>query len=49
MNSEKNYVIQADIKFGVMEKFDIGAGKGLPHEWFNPTFCQVSDSLVHLD
>lgn len=42
MNSEKNYVIQTDIKFGTMEMIDIDAlQKAGPHDWFNQTLCKV--------
>jgi mannose-6-phosphate isomerase-like protein (cupin superfamily) len=43
------YVIQTDIKFGALEKIDIGAlEKACAHDWFNQTLCRVNDSLVRL-
>ena len=49
MNEKTKYVIQTDIKFGALEKIDIGAiEKVCPHDWFNQTLCRVNDSLVRL-
>lgn len=49
MNPEKKYVIQTDIKFGALEKIDIGAiEKACDYDWFNQTLCRVNDSLVRV-
>lgn len=49
MNTDTKYVIQADIKFGALEKIDIGAiEKACDYDWFNQTLCRVNDSLVRL-
>ena len=49
MNEKTKYVIQTDIKFGVLEKIDIGAIETVcPHDWCNQTLCRVNDSLVRL-
>lgn len=49
MNSETKYVIYSDVKFGAMDKIDIGElEKACPHDWFNQTLCRVNDSLVRL-
>jgi hypothetical protein len=47
MAAKTNYVIQTDIKFGAMEKIDIGAiEKACAYDWFNQILCQVNDALV---
>lgn len=49
MSPDKNYVIQTDIKFGALERIDIGAmEKACDYDWFNQTLCRVNDSLVRL-
>jgi mannose-6-phosphate isomerase-like protein (cupin superfamily) len=49
METKSKYVIQTDIKFGALEKIDIGAlEKACDHDWFNQTLCRVNDSLVRL-
>jgi hypothetical protein len=49
VNSATKYVIQTDIKFGAMEKIDIGElEKACLHDWFNQTLCKVNDSLMRL-
>jgi hypothetical protein len=49
VNSETKYVIQTDVKFGALEKIDIGAiEKACDYDWFNQTLCRVNDSLVRL-
>jgi len=49
MNPDKKYVIQTDIKFGALEKIDIGAiEKACDYDWFNQTLCRVNDSLVRV-
>jgi mannose-6-phosphate isomerase-like protein (cupin superfamily) len=49
MNADMKYVIQTDIKFGALEKIDIGAiEKACDYDWFNQTLCRVNDSLVRL-
>ena len=49
MNPETKYVINTDIKFGALEKIDIGAiEKACDYNWFNQTLCKVNDSLVRL-
>ena len=49
MNTDTKYVIQTDIKFGALEKIDIGAiEKACDYDWFNQTLCRVNDSLVRL-
>ncbi|MFH2107760.1 MAG: cupin domain-containing protein [Chrysiogenia bacterium] len=49
MNPDTKYVIQTDIKFGALEKIDIGAiEKACDYNWFNQTLCQVNESLVRL-
>ncbi len=49
MKAKTKYVIQTDIKFGVLEKIDIAAlEKACPHDWFNQTLCRVNNSLVRL-
>lgn len=49
MDAKTKYVIQADIKFGALEKIDIGAiEKACDYDWFNQTLCRVNDSLVRL-
>ncbi len=49
MNSDTKYVIQNDIKFGGLEKIDIGAiEKACDYDWFNQTLCRVNNSLVRI-
>lgn len=49
MESKTKHVIQTDIKFGALEKIDIGAiEKACDYDWFNQTLCRVNDSLVRL-
>jgi mannose-6-phosphate isomerase-like protein (cupin superfamily) len=49
MNSDMKYVIQNNVKFGALEKIDIGAiEKACDYDWFNQTLCRVNDSLVRL-
>jgi mannose-6-phosphate isomerase-like protein (cupin superfamily) len=49
MNADMKYVIQTDVKFGALEKIDIGAiEKACDYNWFNQTLCRVNDSLVRL-
>jgi mannose-6-phosphate isomerase-like protein (cupin superfamily) len=49
VNPDTKYVIQTDIKFGTLEKIDIGAvEKACDYDWFNQTLCRVNDSLVRL-
>jgi len=49
MDAKTKYVIQSDIKFGALEKIDIGAiEKACDYDWFNQTLCRVNDSLVRL-
>jgi mannose-6-phosphate isomerase-like protein (cupin superfamily) len=49
MNPGKKYVIQTDIRFGALEKIDIGAiEKACDYDWFNQTLCRVNDALVRL-
>jgi mannose-6-phosphate isomerase-like protein (cupin superfamily) len=49
MNPETKYVIYSDVKFGALEKIDIGAiEKACDYDWFNQTLCRVNDSLVRL-
>jgi mannose-6-phosphate isomerase-like protein (cupin superfamily) len=49
MNPDKKYVIQSDIKFGALEKIDIGAiEKACDYDWFNQTLCRINDSLLRL-
>jgi hypothetical protein len=49
MNSETKYMIQTYVKFGALEKIDIGAiEKACDYDWFNQTLSRVNDSLVRL-
>jgi len=49
METKSKYIIQTDIKFGALEKIDIGAiEKACDYDWFNQTLCRVNDSLVRL-
>lgn len=49
MNSDNNYVIQTDSKFGALEKIDVKAIEmACDYDWFNQTLCKVNDSLVRL-
>lgn len=49
MKAKTKYVIQADVKFGPLEKIDVTSlEKACPHDWFNQTLCRVNDSLVRL-
>ena len=49
MDAKTKYVIQSDIKFGALEKIDVGAiEKACDYDWFNQTLCRVNDSLVRL-
>jgi mannose-6-phosphate isomerase-like protein (cupin superfamily) len=49
MNPDTKYVINTNIKFGALEKIDVGAiEKACDYDWFNQTLCKVNDSLVRL-
>ena len=49
MDAKTKYVIQSDIRFGALEKIDVGAiEKACDYDWFNQTLCRVNDSLVRL-
>ena len=49
VNPDTKYVIQSNVKFGPLEKIDIGElEKACQHDWFNQTLCRVNDSLVRL-
>jgi mannose-6-phosphate isomerase-like protein (cupin superfamily) len=43
------YSIHTDVKFGPLERFDIGTlSRSRPDPWWNQTLCRVNDSVVRL-
>lgn len=42
-----DYVIHTDVKFGPLERMDVGAmGRDCAFDWFNQTLCRVNESVV---
>lgn len=42
------YEIRNDVKFGPLERFDVGAEAAAHAPWFNQTLTQVDDAVVRL-
>jgi mannose-6-phosphate isomerase-like protein (cupin superfamily) len=43
------YETHLDVKFGPLERFDVGAiADAVTHPWWNQTLCRVDDSVVRM-
>ena len=43
-----NYKIESDVKFGALQRMDVGALMREMHPWSNQVLCRVNDSVVRL-
>ncbi|MBI4878831.1 MAG: cupin domain-containing protein [Planctomycetes bacterium] len=49
MSDPPLYVIRTDVRFGPLERMDVGEiERSCTHPWYNETLCRVNDCVVRL-